>query len=217
MTCQTKEAQARRDEMMQAIGRRVADGGSGTPRARPLTMVESSSSSASLFSANSGNSPLATDAARKIEDYVVEAEDRLARAAQNHEEVTSGMKDILAQLQEVSSTRRVPPIPEPKLMSDALQKSSQLTSAKAELQSSQRQREVMKSLLDRSSAEVEVLYEVSPARAPRSLPADGEQSFNEELDNMFNDAGLPEDEAWTAMTRDLKAAKRAEKAVQHEN
>ena len=34
---------------------------------------------------------------------------------------------------------------------------------------------------------------------------------------MFNDAGLPEDEAWTAMTRDLKAAKRAEKAVQHEN
>ncbi|KAI0658493.1 hypothetical protein C8Q70DRAFT_1045510 [Cubamyces menziesii] len=176
----TKEAQARRDEMMQAIGRRVADGGSGTPRARPLTMVESSSSSASLFSANSGNSPLATDAARKIEDYVVEAEDRLARAAQNHEEVTSGMKDILAQLQE---------------------KSSQLTSAKAELQSSQRQREVMKSLLDRSSAEVEVLYE----------------SFNEELDNMFNDAGLPEDEAWTAMTRDLKAAKRAEKAVQHEN
>ncbi|KAH9899528.1 hypothetical protein C8Q73DRAFT_680169 [Cubamyces lactineus] len=176
----TKEAQARREEMMQAIGRRVADGGSGTPRARPLTMVESSSSSSSLFSTNSGNSPLAKDAARKIEDFVAEAEDRLARAVQNQEEVTSGMKDIIAQLQE---------------------KTSQLTSAKVELQSSQRQREVMKSLLDGSSAEVEVLYE----------------SFNEELDNMYNDAGLPEDEAWAAMTRDLKATKRAEKAAQYEN
>lgn len=34
---------------------------------------------------------------------------------------------------------------------------------------------------------------------------------------MYNDAALPEDEAWAAMARDLKATKKSEKAAQYEN
>ncbi|OSD04519.1 hypothetical protein PYCCODRAFT_1433391 [Trametes coccinea BRFM310] len=173
----TKEAQARHEEMMQAIGRR----GGGTPRARPVTMLESSSSLSSISSSEgAGSSVQAQEMAQKIEADVKEAEENLVRALQNQEQVTAGMKTLLTQLQE---------------------KTTQLSAVKAELQSTQRQREVVKELLDNKDAEVQVLYE----------------SFNEELDSMYNDAGLPEDEAWAAMTRDLKAAKRSEKAVQHEN
>lgn len=35
------------------------------------------------------------------------------------------------------------------------------------------------------------------------------QAFNEELDGMYNDANLPEDEAWTSMTDDLRKTKEA--------
>ena len=43
------------------------------------------------------------------------------------------------------------------------------------------------------------------------------QAFNEELDSMYNDANLPEDEAWTAMTKDLKATKEARNTLAQEN
>ncbi len=80
------------------------------------------------------------------------------------------------------------------------------------------QRDVFTKLIEDKNAEVDVLYEVSHApQAPRLPPADGEQSFNEELQAMYDDATLPEDEAWAAMARDLKAAKKSEKAVRHEN
>ncbi|KAI9000706.1 hypothetical protein BD414DRAFT_10534 [Trametes punicea] len=177
----TKEAQARREEMIQAIGKRVAEGGGGTPRARPFTMVESSSSSSSVLSAGGiGNSPKTEDLARQIGDAVTEADEKLARALQNQTEVATGVKTLVAQLQD---------------------RTAQLGTVKVELQSSQRQRELVKQLLEDNTAEVQVIYE----------------SFNEELASMYNDAGLPEDEAWAAMTRDLKAAKRSEKAVQQEN
>ncbi|CDO69915.1 hypothetical protein BN946_scf184568.g1 [Trametes cinnabarina] len=209
----TKEAQARREEMMQAIGRRSG----GTPRARPTTMLETSSSLSSISSGDgAGSSAQTQEIARKIEEEVREAEENLVRALQNQEQVSAGMKTLLAQLQEVE-TRRHLSSRATMLTGGTSQKTSQLTAVKAELQSSQRQREVVKDLLDDKHIEVEVLYEVSPARAPESLRADGDQSFNEELESMYNDAGLPEDEAWAAMTRDLKAAKRSEKAAHHEN
>ena len=43
------------------------------------------------------------------------------------------------------------------------------------------------------------------------------QAFNEELDGMFNDAALPEDEAWAAMTRDLTEAKMARTEMERKN
>ena len=43
------------------------------------------------------------------------------------------------------------------------------------------------------------------------------QAFNEELDGMFNDANLPETEAWEAMTTDLRRTKEARNALAQEN
>ncbi|EIW61568.1 uncharacterized protein TRAVEDRAFT_162896 [Trametes versicolor FP-101664 SS1] len=174
----TREALARREEMMQAIGRRM-DGSGGTPRARPRTLVESSSSSSSL-GAGSSSSPKAQEVARSIEDIAIEADGKLAQALRTQEEVASGMKNLLTQLQE---------------------KSTALTAANIELANVKMQRDVFSDLIKDKNAEVDVLYE----------------SFNEELQGMYDDATLPEDEAWAAMTRDLKAAKRSEKAVRHEN
>ena len=36
-----------------------------------------------------------------------------------------------------------------------------------------------------------------------------QQAFNEELDGMFNDASLPEDEAWVALAREATESKKA--------
>lgn len=43
------------------------------------------------------------------------------------------------------------------------------------------------------------------------------QAFNEELDGMYNDANLPENEAWTSMTQDLRKTKEARNALTKEN
>jgi len=42
-------------------------------------------------------------------------------------------------------------------------------------------------------------------------------AFNEELDGMFNDAGLPEAEAWETMTQDLRKTKEARNQLAKEN
>lgn len=43
------------------------------------------------------------------------------------------------------------------------------------------------------------------------------QAFNEELDSMYNDAQLPDDDAWTALTTDLQQAKQARNNLSKEN
>lgn len=43
------------------------------------------------------------------------------------------------------------------------------------------------------------------------------QAFNEELDGMYNDAQLPDDEAWTALTLDLRETKEARNELSREN
>lgn len=212
---QTREALARREEMMQAIGRRM-DGSGGTPRARPRTLMESSSSSSSLGAGSS--SPKAQEVARSIEDIAIEADGKLAQALRTQEEVASGMKNLLTQLQEVSMTRPAPSSVARMLTPSPRQKSTALTAANIELANVKMQRDVFSDLIKDKNAEVDVLYEVSHAPQAPPLPsADGDQSFNEELQGMYEDATLPEDEAWAAMTRDLKAAKKSEKAVRHEN
>lgn len=45
----------------------------------------------------------------------------------------------------------------------------------------------------------------------------GFQAFNEELDGMYNDANLPDDEAWQAMSRDLRQTKETRNALTREN
>lgn len=43
------------------------------------------------------------------------------------------------------------------------------------------------------------------------------EAFNEELDGMFNDANLPETEAFTAMRRDLQLTKASRNELALEN
>ncbi|KAK0206394.1 hypothetical protein DFS33DRAFT_586286 [Desarmillaria ectypa] len=81
------------------------------------------------------------------------------------------------------------------------EKTRELEKSKVEAQNTRRQCEVMKSLLDDATTEREILYE----------------AFNEELDGMFNDVNLPEDEAWMAMSNDLRKTKEARNALSKEN
>ncbi|KAG8925444.1 hypothetical protein FRC00_003971 [Tulasnella sp. 408] len=64
-----------------------------------------------------------------------------------------------------------------------------------------RQCDLVKKLLADATAENEVMYE----------------AFNEELDGMYNDASLPDDEAWVAMANDLQKAKEARNEFSREN
>lgn len=43
------------------------------------------------------------------------------------------------------------------------------------------------------------------------------QAFNEELDGMFQDANLPETEAWNAMVEDLRKTKDERNTLTKEN
>ncbi|KIO30176.1 hypothetical protein M407DRAFT_20644, partial [Tulasnella calospora MUT 4182] len=64
-----------------------------------------------------------------------------------------------------------------------------------------RQCDLVKKLLADATTENEIMYE----------------AFNEELDGMYNDASLPDDEAWVAMANDLQKAKEARNEFSREN
>jgi len=120
------------------------------------------------------------DLLRSIEDAVSEADKSLVRAASNQEALFIDIGLLVADLKE---------------------KASLLERSRAELQSTKRQCELVKSLLADATTENEIMYE----------------AFNEELDGMFNDAHLPDTEAWTAMTRDLRQNKQSRNALSKEN
>lgn len=97
-----------------------------------------------------------------------------------------------------------------------------LEKTRGELRSTQRQCELVKNLLADATAENEIMYEVricfrSCQREGADIVLPRDQAFNEELDGMFNDANLPEDEAWTAMTHDLRDTKEARNNLSREN
>ncbi|KAF8592181.1 hypothetical protein K439DRAFT_1626199 [Ramaria rubella] len=87
------------------------------------------------------------------------------------------------------------------LVTEFKEKSSDILTSRAELQNTKRQCELVKNLLADASAENDILH----------------QAFNEELDGMFNDANLPETEAWAAMTKDLRESKAARNDLKREN
>jgi len=43
------------------------------------------------------------------------------------------------------------------------------------------------------------------------------EAFNEELDNMYNDVSLPNDEAWKAVAKDLQNTKESRNNLDREN
>ncbi|KAA1466780.1 hypothetical protein DENSPDRAFT_767026 [Dentipellis sp. KUC8613] len=88
-----------------------------------------------------------------------------------------------------------------RLAADLAEKAALLEKARAELQNARRQCDLVKDLLADTTAEKEIMYE----------------AFNEELDKMYTEAQLPDEEAWTAMTRDLRQAKADRNAYRQEN
>jgi len=88
-----------------------------------------------------------------------------------------------------------------RLAADFKERSTDLEKNRVELQNTRRQCELVKSLLADATAEKEIMYE----------------AFNEELDGMYNDANLPEEEAWTAMSQDLRRTKEDRNALTREN
>ncbi|KAJ7180267.1 hypothetical protein C8R43DRAFT_972440 [Mycena crocata] len=87
------------------------------------------------------------------------------------------------------------------LTDDLKDRSAELEKTRLELQNARRQCELVKSLLADATAEKEIMYE----------------AFNEELDSMYNDANLPDDEAWASMSTDLQKTKEARNALSKEN
>ncbi|KAI0309685.1 hypothetical protein OF83DRAFT_1273034, partial [Amylostereum chailletii] len=87
------------------------------------------------------------------------------------------------------------------LANDLKEKASLLEKARHDLQNSKRQCELVKELLRDASTETDIVFD----------------TFNEELDKMFQAVNLPEDEAWTAMTADLRQTKLDRSAFQREN
>lgn len=62
------------------------------------------------------------------------------------------------------------------------------------------------------------MYEVSmPVYTAQSNDRLYYQAFNEELDGMYNDANLPADEAWEALSLDLRQTKEAKNSLSREN
>ncbi|KAI0004943.1 hypothetical protein BJV74DRAFT_315564 [Russula compacta] len=122
-----------------------------------------------------------------IEDALSEADKSLVRAASNQEALSVDIGLLATDLKE---------------------KASLIEKSRVELQSTKRQCELVKSLLADATAENEIMYEVRKT-APKA--------FNEELDGMFNDAHLPETDAWAAMTRDLRQSKESRNALSKEN
>ncbi|KAF8826901.1 hypothetical protein HHX47_DHR5000592 [Lentinula edodes] len=174
----TKAAQERLEEMRSLIGQRT---GESTPRSHrppggaPSTPLRQHSSvdSPSIF--NTYN-----HATGALDRLVNEADSSLSKAVGNHDAMQTALV---------------------KLSSAFKERTNDLERSKVELQNSRRQCEVVKSLLEESTKEKEIMYE----------------AFNEELDAMYNDVNLPEDEAWRAMTEDLRVTKEARNKLTQEN
>jgi hypothetical protein len=97
------------------------------------------------------------------------------------------------------------------------QKSTDFEKTRVELQHAKRQCELVKSLLADATAEKEIMYEVWIVFNCFLLPLTAIQAFNEELDGMYNDANLPDDEAWRALSCDLRKTKESRNALTKEN
>ncbi|KAH8830435.1 hypothetical protein DL96DRAFT_1592891 [Flagelloscypha sp. PMI_526] len=85
--------------------------------------------------------------------------------------------------------------------SDFSNQTKDLEMTKIELSNSKRQCELVKDLLADVTAEKDIMYE----------------AFNEELDGMYNDVNLPDDDAWERMTSDLRKTKEARNAATKQN
>ena len=98
---QTREAQARHEEMLQAIGKRSSvDVSMVAPRPRVQTVFDSSSSS-SLATNGSGRSAQSDDLARAVDDMAEEAEHHLDQALLDQDAVVADIEHVMRLLRQV--------------------------------------------------------------------------------------------------------------------
>ncbi|EKM59750.1 uncharacterized protein PHACADRAFT_88401 [Phanerochaete carnosa HHB-10118-sp] len=89
----------------------------------------------------------------------------------------------------------------PRLTSTLAERSDELEKTRNDLANVKLQAAFLKQMFDDCTAEKDALYD----------------AFNEELEGMFNDASLSEDEAWAAMSRDIVEAKKARNETERQN
>ncbi|KAF5390648.1 hypothetical protein D9757_002643 [Collybiopsis confluens] len=175
----TKAAQERLEEMRSLIGQR----GETTPRVnrtQSTTVGTPLRQYSSVDSPGIFGTPGPSSTSTALDHLVVEADSSLIKAVNNHDAMQSALGKLSTAFKE---------------------RTSDLERTRIELQSARRQYEVVKSFLDESTKEKEIMYE----------------AFNEELDAMYNDVNLPIDEAWQAMTEDLRSTKEARNKLSQEN
>ncbi|KAL0949366.1 hypothetical protein HGRIS_009435 [Hohenbuehelia grisea] len=115
--------------------------------------------------------------------------------------IDSLVEDAAAGLEKASTSATALQTKLKQVVSQLKEGARDLQQARSDLQSSKRQCELVKSLLDDATAEKDIMYD----------------AFNEELDGMYNDANLPGDEAWAAMTDNLRQTKEARNSLAKEN
>ncbi|TFY63590.1 hypothetical protein EVJ58_g3151 [Rhodofomes roseus] len=81
------------------------------------------------------------------------------------------------------------------------QRTSELITAQTQLKSTRVQLETVKALVDHSRDEKDYLFD----------------AFNDELLKMYDDASLDSEDAWSAMTKDLRDTKKSQKLAAQEN
>ncbi|KAF9268140.1 hypothetical protein L218DRAFT_918472 [Marasmius fiardii PR-910] len=175
-TPMSKAAQDRLEEMRLLIGQRH---GEVTPRSRPPGSVFGSP----LRSHSSVDSPAVGSNFTPSANFgtlATDADAHLVRALTTLEALQGSAEEVSHQLKE---------------------RTTDLDKKNVELQNVRRQLEVMKSLLEETTKEKEIMYE----------------AFNEELDGMYNDANLPNDEAWVTLTNDLRDTKASRNQLSKEN
>ncbi|KAL0573970.1 hypothetical protein V5O48_007985 [Marasmius crinis-equi] len=178
-TPMTRAAQDRLEEMRMLIGQR---NGELTPRKVAVASVFGTPlrSHSSMDSPAIVSTPSSSTSNANVGGLASEADANLVKALTTLETLQSSAKEVSHQLKE---------------------RTTDLEKKNVELQNARRQLEVMKSLLDETTKEKEIMYE----------------AFNEELDGMYNDANLPDDEAWVALTDDLRDTKASRNHLSKEN
>jgi chromosome segregation ATPase len=184
----TKEALQRMEEMRNLIGRRSEDLTVSTSTpTRWRPTTETFQARNSLF-ASGGTSTPGSNGTGITDQGLLRTVDELAADADGHlSKTTASVERIESDLES--------------LVGDLTARFSEFEKAKVELQNVKRQCELVKSLLADATAEKDIMYE----------------AFNEELDAMYRDVNLPEDEAWVSMSKDLQSTKESRNTLSNEN
>lgn len=162
--------------------------------------IAASENNGRLTPSSSADSVLPDGWSKSIEEVVADAERRLMHAEAKQDHLIEQIKELQNAPASVSSTYKFPLSFTHKLIQVA-SSSTELERLKGELQRTKGQCELVKKLLTDATAENEIMYE----------------TFTEELDAMFADVNLREDEALVAMAEDLRKAKIARNDAVKEN